>query len=83
MHRRKIPRAPKPNTGKAFSPNYITPGVSFAAALQSKAEQTQQSHPGKARLQLQQLQLQPPWTSQEFRHRKNGKKQISQYRLQL
>jgi hypothetical protein len=48
MRRRKIPRAPKPNTRRAFSSKYITPGVSFVEALQSKADQTQQSHPRQA-----------------------------------
>jgi hypothetical protein len=42
---RKIPRAPKPNTGRAFASKYIMPGMSFTEALQSKADQTQQSHP--------------------------------------
>jgi hypothetical protein len=45
MCRRKIPRTPKPSTGRAFSSKYITSGVSFAEALQSKGDQTQQSHP--------------------------------------
>jgi hypothetical protein len=48
MRQRKIPRAPKPNTGRAFSSKYIMPGVSFAEALQSKADQTQQNHPRQA-----------------------------------
>jgi hypothetical protein len=46
-HRRKIPRAPKPNTGRTFSSKYITSGVSFSEALQSKTDQTKQSHPNK------------------------------------
>jgi hypothetical protein len=48
MRRRKILRAPKPNTGRDFSSKYITPGVSFTEAIQSKADQTQQSHPWQA-----------------------------------
>jgi hypothetical protein len=47
MRRRKIPRTPNPSTGRAFS-KYITSGVSFAEALQSKGDQTQQSHPRQA-----------------------------------
>jgi hypothetical protein len=47
MRRRKIPRAPKPNNGIAFS-KYMKPGLSFAKALQSKADQTQQSHSRQA-----------------------------------
>jgi hypothetical protein len=48
MRKRKIPRTPKPSTGRAFSSRHITSGVSFAEALQSKADQTQQSHPRQA-----------------------------------
>jgi hypothetical protein len=33
MRRRKIPRAPKQNTGRAFSSKYIMPGESFAEVL--------------------------------------------------
>jgi hypothetical protein len=67
MHQRKIPRAPKPNTGRAFSSKYIMSGVSFVEAIQSKADQTQQL----------QRQLQP-----QFRLHWNGRQQVSQYRLQ-
>jgi hypothetical protein len=48
IRRRKIQRAPKPNTGRVFSSKYITPGVSFTEDLQRKADQTQKSHPRQA-----------------------------------
>jgi hypothetical protein len=65
--RRKIPRPPKSNTGRAFSSKYITPGVSFAEALQSKADQTQQSHPRQdaaaapATVDQPRVQTSPKW----------------------
>jgi hypothetical protein len=46
--RKKIPRTPKPSTGRVFSSKYTTSSMSFAEALQSKADQTQQSHPSQA-----------------------------------
>jgi hypothetical protein len=45
MRRRRNPRAPKKNTGCAFASKYITQDESFTEALQSKADQNQQSHP--------------------------------------
>jgi hypothetical protein len=48
MRWKKIPRTPKPSTGRAFSSKYTTSSMSFAEALQSKADQTQQSHLSQA-----------------------------------
>jgi hypothetical protein len=48
VRRKKIPRTPKPSTGRAFSSKCTTSSMSFVEALQSKADQTQQSHPSQA-----------------------------------
>jgi hypothetical protein len=47
MRRRRGPRASEQNTGRAFSSKYIEPGMSFAAALKSKADEAQQCHPSQ------------------------------------
>jgi hypothetical protein len=39
MQRRKTQRAPKSTTGRVFSSNLATPGVSFEAALRGSATQ--------------------------------------------
>jgi hypothetical protein len=41
LQRKKLQRAPKPTTGRVFSSNTVTPGVSFAAALGGGASQEQ------------------------------------------
>jgi hypothetical protein len=41
LQRKKLQRAPKPTTGRVFSSNTVTPGVSFAAALRGGASQEQ------------------------------------------
>jgi hypothetical protein len=41
MQRKKLQRALKPTTGRVFSTNPVTPGVSFAAALRGDASQDQ------------------------------------------
>jgi hypothetical protein len=67
MHRWKIPMASKPNTGRASSSKYIMPGMSFTEALQSKADQTQQSHPcqdaaaASATMDQPRVQIPPKW----------------------
>jgi hypothetical protein len=47
MRQRRGPRASEQNTGRAFSSKYIEPGMSFAAALKSKANEAQQRHPSQ------------------------------------
>jgi hypothetical protein len=42
LQRKKLQRAPKLTTGRVFSSNAVTPGVSFVAALQGGASQEQQ-----------------------------------------
>jgi hypothetical protein len=67
MYRRKIPSAPKPNTGRAFSSKYIISGVSFLEAILSKADQTQQNNPHQAAaaapatVDQPRVQTQPKW----------------------
>jgi hypothetical protein len=41
LQKRKAQRAPKTATGRVFSSNLTTPGVSFAAALRGGAAQQQ------------------------------------------
>jgi hypothetical protein len=48
MRWRRDLRPSKPNTGRASSSNYITPGMSFTGALHSKTEESQQRHPSQA-----------------------------------
>jgi hypothetical protein len=45
VRRRKAQRTPKNTTGRVFSSNYTTPGISFLVALRNNAEQQQQPHP--------------------------------------
>jgi hypothetical protein len=45
MRKRKSQKAPKTTSGRVFSSNHTTPGVSFAAALRSNTQQEQQPHP--------------------------------------
>jgi hypothetical protein len=45
MRWKKIPKTPKPSTGRVFSSKYTTSSMSFAEALQNKEDQTQQRHP--------------------------------------
>jgi hypothetical protein len=52
--------------------------MSFAEALQSKPDQTQQSHPSQAAEAAT-----VPWTNQEFRLHQNDSKQVSQHWLKL
>jgi hypothetical protein len=78
MCRRKSPRTPKPSTGRAFSSKYITSGMSFTESLQTKADQTQQSHPCQAAAAARVTVDQP--RVQTYR---NGRKQVSQHRLKL
>ncbi|XP_033608728.1 uncharacterized protein LOC111867859 isoform X1 [Cryptotermes secundus] len=41
LQRRKSQRAPKTTTGRVFSSNIVSPGVSFAAALRGSTSQEQ------------------------------------------
>jgi hypothetical protein len=45
IRRRKAQRTPNNTSGRVFSSNYTTPGLSFAAALRNNAEQLKQPHP--------------------------------------
>jgi hypothetical protein len=45
MQKRKPQTAPKTTTGRVFSSNHNTPGLSFTAALRSNTQQQQQPHP--------------------------------------
>jgi hypothetical protein len=42
MQKKKSQRTPRTTTGRVFSSNLTTPGMSFAAALQGKTEEQQQ-----------------------------------------
>jgi hypothetical protein len=42
MQKKKSQRTPRTTTGRVFSSNLITPGVSFAAALRGRTEEQQQ-----------------------------------------
>jgi hypothetical protein len=57
LQRRKTQRTPKTTTGRVFSSNIITPGVSFAAALRGSGHQ-QQPQP-----QTSQVPVAPPLTT--------------------
>jgi hypothetical protein len=43
MHKKNSQRTPRTTTGRVFSSNLTTPGMSFGAALRSKIEEQQQS----------------------------------------
>jgi hypothetical protein len=43
IKKKKLQRAPRTTTGRVFSSNLYTPGVSFSAALRGKTEEQQQS----------------------------------------
>jgi ABC-type phosphate transport system substrate-binding protein len=42
MQKKKSQRTPRPTTGRAFSSNLTTPGMSFTAALEGKTVEQQQ-----------------------------------------
>jgi hypothetical protein len=56
-------RTPKTTTGRVFSSNHTTPGLSFAAALRTNTEEQQEPHPSQtadaATVALQQTRAPP------------------------
>jgi hypothetical protein len=58
LQKRKAQKTPKTTSGRVFSSNIITPGVSFAAALQDNRDQQQQP-------QANQVPVAPPTTAKQ------------------
>jgi hypothetical protein len=64
MQKRKSQRTPKTTTGRVFSSNRTTPGLSFAAALRTNTGEQQRPQPtpttDAAPVELQQTRAPPP-----------------------
>jgi hypothetical protein len=76
---KKSQRTPKITTGRVFSSNYSTLGLSFAAALQNNMEQQQLPQPRQV-----QWQVQPQWNDRGFQllcSTISSRKQVSQFGL--
>jgi hypothetical protein len=63
MRKCQSQRTPKTTTGRVFSSNHTTPGLSFAAALRTNTEEQQRPHPSQtadaAPVALQQTRAPP------------------------
>jgi hypothetical protein len=78
MQKKKVQRKPKATTGRLITSKLISPGMTFAAALQGKAEEQQQpkTHQmaGPATMETRSLWPYP---------NKNSRKEASHFGLQM